>query len=388
MGHLGYYLLHLSDLSPHRVQIYMDLQPAVETPQKKEETQKDPSLKGIVGIQNMGNTCYCNSTLQLIRACPEWNVYCLTHDFVEDLKHLSETNSYKKILLAYQDILKSLWSAYKPAYVRPLGFISEVKKAVKGTVYEMFGMPIPNDSHEYLVYLLDCFHEATKTEKQYIETVIPENVTPQEKMNILAENGWNKFVSKNNSEVVNRFFGMMRKTIHCTNCENRTYQWEVFNSLKVPCEGQSFKEWIQAEVKDSEIEGYHCEKCSKLTPGNDRHLAKIYSHIWKLPHSLFITVRRFNFDGRKNITPCPYQGEELSFSEFFAEESTDPSRTWSYELRGISDHHGSHMGGHYTAQFKHPISAEWWRMDDESAQKQEKPQFSGSNYIFFFRKHS
>jgi ubiquitin C-terminal hydrolase len=115
----------------------------------------NPEVKGVVGIQNMGNTCYANSTLQLLRACSEWDAFCLSQNFAEKLSHLPETDANRRILLAYQDILRSLWSAYAPAYVRPLGFISEVCKAVKGTVYEAFGMPVPNDSHEYLVYLLD-----------------------------------------------------------------------------------------------------------------------------------------------------------------------------------------------------------------------------------------
>ncbi len=350
-----------------------------------EAIKKDPSLKGVVGIQNMGNTCYSNSTLQLLRACPEWNAFCLTQNFVEQLKNIPEENTNKRVLLAYQDILKSLWTAYKPAYVRPLGFISEVRKAVKGTVYEMFGAPIPNDSHEYLIYLLDCFHEAIKTEIPYVEKSLNSAKTEKERMILRAENGWNSFISKNTSEVVNRFFGMMRKTIQCTKCENKTYQWEVFNSLKIPCEGQTFVDWIQNEVKDSEIEGYHCNNCTILTPGSDRHLAKIYSDIWKLPSSLFITLRRFNWDGKKNMIACPYDGENIIFKKFFAEESNDPSQNWSYELRGVSDHHGTHLGGHYTAQFKHPISNEWWQMDDETAHKQDKPHFSTSNYIFFLR---
>jgi ubiquitin C-terminal hydrolase len=357
-------------------------------PEKSEEVKKDPSLKGIVGIKNMGNTCYSNSTIQLIRACPEWNVFCLTQNFIEQLKNIPEENTYKRILLAYQDILKSLWSAYKPAYVRPLGFISEVRKAVKGTVYEMFGQPIPNDSHEYLVYLLDSFHEAIKTEFQYVEKSLDSAISEEEKMCIMAENGWNKFLSKNNSEVVNRFFGMMRKTLHCTKCDKKTYQWEVFNSLKIPCDGDAFKDWIQNEVKDSEVEGRRCENCTKLTPNDDKHLAKIYTHIWKLPHSLFITLRRFNWDGKKNMTSCPYNGENIGFNEFFAKESNDPSRFWIYELRGVSDHHGSHIGGHYTAQFKHPISGEWWWIDDEISHKQERALFSASNYIFLFRKQN
>jgi len=349
-------------------------------PSPEQLSQKDPTLKGIVGIQNMGNTCYSNSTLQLLRACPEWNAFCVTQNFAVQLKDVPEDNTFKRILLAYQDILKSLWSAYKPAYVRPLGFISEVRKAVRGTVYEMFGMPIPNDSHEYLVYLLDNFHEAIKKEVPFVEKQIQPYVTEVEKMRCLADNGWNRFASKNDSEVVNLFFGMMRKTIHCTNCENNSYQWEIFNSLKIPCEGSTFEDWIRNEVKESEIEGYKCDKC------NDKFTAKIYSHIWKLPHSLFVTLRRFNFDGRKNMTACPYSGENIQFGQFFAEESDDQSRGWQYELRGVSDHHGSHMGGHYTAQFKHPITSEWWQFDDETAHKLEKPHFSSSNYIFYFRR--
>jgi ubiquitin C-terminal hydrolase len=358
-------------------------QPEGITPasQTEEMPKKDPSLKGVVGIQNMGNTCYANSTLQLLRASPEWNAFSLTQNFVERLQHISDDNQYKRILLAYQDILKSLWSAYKPAYVRPLGFISEVRKAVKGTVYEMFGMPIPNDSHEYLVYLMDCFHEAMKTEEPFIEKKIPDDANSHDKMIMMAENGWNKFVSKNNSEVIHLFFGMMRKTIQCINCQNSSYQWEVFNSLKIPCEGEKFHDWIRNEVKETEIEGYHCEKCK------GRHQATIHTHLWRLPHSLFITLRRFHFNGSKNMTECPYRGENITFSEFFADESNEPSRYWAYELRGVSDHHGTHMGGHYTAQFKHPLSGEWWWMDDEQACSLEQPQFSSSNYIFFLRKN-
>lgn len=334
--------------------------------------QKNPVLKGVVGIKNMGNTCYCNTTIQLLRACPEWNAYILSQSF-EDLK--DKDTIYAKVLLAYQDILKPMWSAYQPAYIRPLGFISEIKKAVKGTVYESFGIPVPNDSHEYLVYLLDNFHEALKTIHD-----IPEQENNTSNMRIMGNNGWIAFYSKNKSVIVDIFFGMMRKTIECTNCNNKTYQWEVFNSLKIPCEGSTFVEWIKNECKESEIEGYDCEKCK-----SSKNKAIIKSHIWKLPQCLFVTLRRFNFDGNKCIISCPYNGEIVTFTEFFADESDDPSKHWKYELRGISDHHGSHIGGHYTAQFKHPITNEWWLFDDESSHKLESPMFNSSNYIYLFR---
>ena len=330
---------------------------------------KDPSLKGAVGLLNLGNTCYSNSTIQLLRTCPEWNMYCLTSDFSQ----LADTK-YKPVMLAYQDLLKPLWSAYKPSYIRPMGFLNEIRKAVKGTVYEMFGHPIPNDSHEFLVYLLDNFHEALKTTTDY---------TPQnsDDMSVKAENAWNEFISKNTSEIVKLFFGMFRKTIECSRCLNKTYKWEVFNTLKIPCEGETFNEWIQNECKPTEIESYQCDKCTPT-----RTNAKIHTHVWKMPPNLFVTLRRFHYDGRKDMTNSSYDSKTLTFKDIFAEESNDPSKDWNYDIAGISDHHGTHMGGHYTAQFKHPVTGEWWLIDDESTQKMDAPKVSPSNYIYLFRK--
>jgi len=221
-------------------------------------------------------------------------MFCLTESFTAD------DNKKQIMIIAYQDMLKALWSAYKPAYVRPLGFLSEIRKAVQHGPYEMFGAPVPNDSHEFLVYLLDQFHESINTEVPFLEKEVVG--TDVEKMRILAENGWNQFVSKNTSEVVKLFFGMMRKTVNCTNCNNNTYQWEMFNSLKNPCEGLTFHEWIQKEVNErSEIEGYRCDHCK------GQHLAKKSSHLWRLPPCLFITLHRFHYTGQKIMTP---KGEE------------------------------------------------------------------------------
>jgi ubiquitin C-terminal hydrolase len=337
--------------------------------------------KGVVGIQNMGNTCYANTTLQLLRACPEWTVFCIAQPLNKLMEHLPAEDSNKKILLAYQDILKSLWSAYRPAYVRPLGFISEVKKAVAGTVYEMFSQPIQNDSHEYLVYLLDHFHEALKTTSIYVERPVTPNMSPIDRMRCLAENGWESYYSKNKSEIVRLFFGMTRKSIECLGCHAMSYQWEVFNSLKIPCEGATFYEWIRNEINETtQLDDYQCNGCRLRRP------ARIQSHLWKLPQNLLVTLRRFHYDGRKNMTPCPYGGDVISFQDFYADESDDPYRQSLYEIRSVSDHHGSHLGGHYTAQFKHPLTGEWWWLDDQVARPLAGFQPSPSNYIFYFRR--
>ena len=45
-------------------------------------------------------------------------------------------------------------------------------------------MPVPNDSHEYLVYLLDHFHEALKTTTNHVEKV---TITPRDQENTLFD---------------------------------------------------------------------------------------------------------------------------------------------------------------------------------------------------------
>lgn len=317
--------------------------------------------KGIVGIQNMGNTCYANSTIQVLRACPEWSAFCLTGDFGK-LADIASMPKPKAMLLAYQDLLKSLWSAARPAYVRPLGFFSIVQEAVRGTVYESFGRREPNDSHEYLVYLLDNFHEALRTDSS------KDPFGPD---------------LKANSPVVDLFFGLIQKTVTCSACGAKSRRFEPFNVFKIPCEGgATFLDWVTAELAPGEIEDYDCEACRPV-----RRKATIESRLWRLPQALFVALRRFQFDGRKHMAACPYDGRRISFKELFAAEATDPSRDWTYEVRAVADHHGNHMGGHYSAQFAHPATRQFWLIDDErSAPLAAGPVFGQSTYLLFFRR--
>lgn len=382
----------------------MESTSSIQTTQQTQTTQTpaqqsavpppQPNLRGVVGLQNMGNTCYANSTLQLLRAVPEWNAFCLRENLEEVCTDVNTVPA--KLILAYQDLLRSMWSASRPAYVRPMGFLTIIRDSVRNTVYENFGRAVQNDSHEYMVYLLDNFHEALNerrtptvadvaTTPDVATTSVVAAVAVESTMMSKAQTGWDAFVARNTSPVVDLFFGMIRKTIECSHCKNRSYQWETFNVFKIPCEGTTFQEWVRAECGTTDLEGYECTPCNKAGAG--RQNAHIYSHLWRLPSSLFVALRRFQPDGRKIMTPCPPLEGAVTFAEYFAEESDHPSKQWTYECRGIADHHGGHMGGHYSAQTAHPVSNEWWWIDDAMSQPLPSgPRFGSSNYILYFRR--
>jgi ubiquitin C-terminal hydrolase len=72
------------------------------------------------------------------------------------------------------------------------------------------------------------------------------------------------------------------------------------------------------------------------------------------------------------------------FYDVFAKESHEPSKHIEYNLFATVDHHGSHYGGHYTAQSKMITTGEWAHFDDESMSDIQGPSLGRSTYMTFW----
>ena len=85
------------------------------------DIQTQMGEKGIVGLQNMGNTCYANASLQILRAVPEWSVFCMSNDF-EKLPEERKSSNYGKMLFAYPKYFRAvvgLWTTVNDWSARP-----------------------------------------------------------------------------------------------------------------------------------------------------------------------------------------------------------------------------------------------------------------------------
>jgi ubiquitin C-terminal hydrolase len=354
------------------------------------ESQPRNEEKGVTGLLNMRNTCYMNSALQALRHNTELSAFFL------EQKHQQWVNRKPgspkvELVKGYADLLRSLWSGSKPAYVRPEGFLQCMRPAAIQAGFDQFNIPIQHDSHEFLTFLLDQIHEGM-AEEVNIEITRPPPVTQKDKAIQSALEAWKRNFGKSYSPLTEMIYGLMRVNLTCTKCKNSIDNWETFNCLKLSIPNQTdlsgtpltIQRMLVEEFKEERIEGYACEKCSP-----DRPTVVCQRSIWRLPRMMVLSLKRFNYDGRKIHTPLHFNAQEiLSFQSIFSEDSPEPSKQQAYECFATIDHHGVAGGGHYTSQAKSPLTGSWHLFDDESAYSIAEPQFGESTYVLFLKPSS
>ncbi|KAK0088665.1 hypothetical protein PV325_011084 [Microctonus aethiopoides] len=120
------------------------------------EESKDFSGKprGLVGLQNIGNTCYMNAALQALS-----NVVPLTQFFLDCGHMVLYIVKERKpgLSLSYMNLIKDIWNRKTRGYVVPSGILSGIR-----AVNPMFRGYHQHDTQEFLRCFMDQLHEELK----------------------------------------------------------------------------------------------------------------------------------------------------------------------------------------------------------------------------------
>lgn len=185
--------------------------------------------RGVVGLSNLGNTCYMNAALQCVRAIKE-----LTYYFVED-KYKVEINSSNPlgyggdIAKVYASLLKEIY-AQGTTSVSPRQFKSNVSKNAP-----TFSGYSQQDSQEFLGWLLDALQEDLNRiqKKPYVEKPdsTDEMVDDPNKLREFADHCWNIYKARNDSVITDLFAGMYKSTLHCPACDKVSIIFDPWSNL-------------------------------------------------------------------------------------------------------------------------------------------------------------
>lgn len=325
---------------------------------------------GLVGIQNMGNTCYINATLQCL-----FNLYNLS-DFLLDNKY-NKNNSYnKEIAIEFIKLNNTYWQPKtNREIITPRNFLNKVYSK------DIFTYGEQNDSSEFLNFLIDCIHEYISHEVSFnIHSKTPETVIA--KMRITSLRSWKKHF-KNYSFFVDFTYGQYKNIFTCLNCKKETITFEPFNIVDLPIPNSHINVSIYdclTSFSNSEIleEGKKCTKCRRNTS------TKKNITIWRAPRILIICLKRFDKKLNKIHTNILFPKEKLTiFSKFSNKE-------FNYYLSGVVYHTGSYFGGHYYSvcrvMDKNNNLRKWVKFDDESVSYIDESRIITPNsYILFYK---
>ena len=179
---------------------------------------------GIKGIKNIGNTCYMNTALQCLSNCVELRNYFLFGNPHKDINKNNILGFKGLVAYGFEYIIKKLWLDKDKVLD-----ITKFKKAM-GICNNRFKEFNQQDTHEFINFLIDSLHEDLNrvNNKIYIKKE-ERNLNDEIKSKI----EWNNFLRRNQSILIDLFYGLFKSTVTCQECKNTSVDFNTFSSLSL-----------------------------------------------------------------------------------------------------------------------------------------------------------
>ncbi|XP_043997621.1 ubiquitin carboxyl-terminal hydrolase 2-like [Gambusia affinis] len=336
---------------------------------------KSKTPQGLVGLRNLGNTCFMNSILQCLSNTSELRDYCLWNFHLMELNRRTNT----ALMEEFAKLTQNLWTSASNEAVSPSEFRNQVQKFAP----KFIGCN-QQDAQEFLRFLLDGLHNEVNraTTRRKVSAQDIDHLPDEEK----ARRTWNMYLEREDSKVVDLFAGQLKSSLTCTVCGFRSTVFEPFWDLSVPIAQKSsgevtLKDCLRLFTREDVLDGEERPTCNKCKAR--RKCTKRFS-IQRFPQVLVLHLKRFsdsNVRASKLNTFVDFPLKDLDLREFSADSCERPV----YNLYAVSNHTGNALGGHYTASCRNPALGEWFSYNDSRVSPMSSSQVRSSNaYVLFY----
>jgi ubiquitin carboxyl-terminal hydrolase 2/21 len=336
--------------------------------------------KGLSGLTNLGNTCFLNSAMQVLSHTYELNDFLKMKTYKNKLN-----NKYDSVLLIEWDALRELlWK--ENCIVSPFKFVKTFQKIAQLKGQDMFTGFNQNDLPEFLIFIIDCFHNALSREvNMSIEGVVQDE---KDKIAVKCFERIKQMYENDYSEIWKLFYGIHVSQLECIKSgEKISMVPEPFFIInlsiplnnKLPSLIDCFDLYVEGEIIDGDNSVIN-EKTGKKV------VTKKNIMFWNFPDILVIDIKRFNSMNKKNQVMIDFPLENLNLSKYVIGYEKDK---YVYDLYGVCNHSGSVMGGHYTSFVKN-ANGKWYHYNDTSVSEVGMVQqiVTPKAYCFFYRKRT
>ena len=198
----------------------------------EEEVRQIPVRRfhlGFRGLVNQSNNCYQNSVIQILANTPLLRDYCL-HYFKESaINPKNPLGTKGKMVVEFVKMLRELW---EPDDGRFQQYPIDTAKHIGLVAASRFRPFFQHDAQEFASYLIDAIHEdlnmgyGRKMEVEKSSNNSEDTVTP--------EVAWSNFVFRNDSPLINMFYGLICNRTTCQSCFKESNAYDPFTMLPIP----------------------------------------------------------------------------------------------------------------------------------------------------------
>ena len=353
---------------------------------KEIEEKDDPIL---IGLDNIGATCYMNASLQCLSNTKKLSIYFLEH---------YQKDPNKIMANEYYEVIKNLWDKEnKNKSYSPNSF-----KNILGQENPLFAGIAANDSKDLINFLLERLHQELNLVKNINNNNNDENVPQLDQTNeqLMLKLFLDEYTEKFDSIISNLFYGIIETKSQCQGCNVIKYNFQVYSFIEFPLQqvNQYFfnkgkRPLLTEDGKNPDIDIYecfeyygkidlmsgdnqmYCNQCNKLC--NSYYSTILYSG----STYLIINLNR----GKGAVYECKVIFPEvLNLFNFF----TYKQGVTVYELYAVICHLGpSSMSGHFVAYCRNRKDNKWYLYNDSIVSLcSRKDQYTdGMPYILFYK---
>jgi len=385
----------------------------------------------LIGLNNIGATCFMNSTLQCLSQTKDLTAYFLNEKNKEFImKNKVKNKKVDQLCPVFLDLIEKLWDPKGPKSFSPNEFRVIVEK-----MNPLFKQGQAGDSKDFIIFILEQIHKELKRPLPNKINIAPQTLNQYDRVN-----AFNYFFNDFQNEcsiISDTFFGFNETTNVCLNCKNQynsqnqmnpvCYNYGIFNCIIFPLEeiknmknnnllqynnGFYMNNSMNMNMNNSMnmnmnnmnnsqnncVTLYDCfiynQKTECFTGENKNYCnmcKQLYdslytSHIYSSPKALILILNR----GKNNVFDVKLNFSlDMDLSQFVMQRDQP---TLIYSLYGVITHIGeSGPNAHFVASCKSPVDNKWYRYNDAFVSPitniQKEIIDFGNPYILFYQKN-